>query len=223
MGRWDDVRVEDRLRELADRLHGPPRLKADLLAEARHGLQDAVEAYRNGGLSAAQAERRAVAEFGDAARLAPAYQAELAAGSLRGLAMRVLAVAGILIVAGDLTWRGSSWSDGPGPPAGYRLLSASLNGIWVTTALLAAAGLLLVAASARSTHPVLPRLARLTGFGLTATLALGVLGGAALYGWSVGLWAPARTWPPMIVGALLTSAGFLWTARAARAWLLAAR
>ena len=55
-----------RLRELAGRLHGPVRLKADLLTEARHALLDATEAYREGGLPAAEAERRAVAEFGSA-------------------------------------------------------------------------------------------------------------------------------------------------------------
>ncbi|WP_433347194.1 permease prefix domain 1-containing protein [Micromonospora sp. CA-111912] len=223
MARCDVVRVEDRLRELDDRLHGPPRLKADLLTEARHALQDAVETYQDGGLPAAEAERRAVAEFGDASRLAPAYQAELAAGSLRGLALRVLAVAGVLVVAGDLTWKGSSWSGGSVPPAGYGLLSASLNGLWTATALLAVAGLLLVAASARSAHPALPRLARLTGFGLTTALTVGVLSGGALYGWSIGLWTAALTWPPMIVGGLVTGAGFLWIGRAARSWLLAAR
>ncbi|MFI1192006.1 permease prefix domain 1-containing protein [Micromonospora sp. NPDC020750] len=223
MSRCDVVRVEDRLRELDDRLHGPPRLKADLLTEARHALQDAVEAYQNGGLPAAEAERRAVAEFGDASRLVPTYQAELAAGSLRGLALRVLAVAGVLVVAGDLTWKGSSWSGGSVPPAGYRLLSASLNGLWIATALLAVAGLLLVAAAARSAHPALPRLARLTGFGLTTALSFGVLSGGALYGWSIGLWEAALTWPPMIVGGSVTGAGFLWIGRAARSWLLAAR
>lgn len=219
-----DVRVEDRLRELGDRLRGPARLKADLLTEARHALQDAVEAYRDGGLSAVEAERRAVAEFGDPAVLAPAYQAELAAGSLRGLALRMLAVASALVVAGDLTWRGSSWSSaGPRPPASYLLLAETLDGIWLAIALLAAAGLPLAAASARWAHPTLPRLARLAGHGLTAGLGLGMLSGAALYAWSLGLWDAALTWPPMIVGGAVCAAAFLWLGRAARSWLIAAR
>ncbi|WP_431973113.1 permease prefix domain 1-containing protein [Micromonospora haikouensis] len=223
MARGDDVLVEERLRELGDRLHGPARLKADLLTEARHALQDAVEAYQDGGLPAAEAARRAVAEFGEPARLAPAYQAELATGSLRGLSLRVLAVAGVLVVAGDLTWQGSSWSGGPGPPLAYGLLSGAVNGIWLGAAVLAVAGLAVVAASARSAHPALPRLARLTGFALTVALVLGAASGAALYGWSVGLWEAARTWPPMLVGALASGAGFLWIGRAARSWLLATR
>ncbi|TDC45039.1 hypothetical protein E1258_30850 [Micromonospora sp. KC207] len=132
-------------------------------------------------------------------------------------------MAGVLVVAGDLTWQGSSWSGGPGPSAAYRLLSASVDGIWLGAVVLSVAGLLLVAASARWAHPALPRLARLTGLGLTATLVLGVATGATLYAWSIGLWEAARTWPPMLVGALVCGAGFLWIGRAARSWLLSAR
>ncbi|WP_432956685.1 hypothetical protein [Micromonospora haikouensis] len=110
----------------------------------------------------------------------------------------------------------------------YRLLSGAVNGIWLGAAVLAVAGLTVagltvVAVSARSAHPALPRLARLTGFALTAALVLDAASGAALYGWSVGLWEAARTWPPMLVGALASGAGFLWIGRAARSWLLATR
>ncbi|WP_238455218.1 permease prefix domain 1-containing protein [Micromonospora sp. ATA51] len=114
---YDGVLVEERLRELAGRLRGPARLKTDLLTEARHALLDAAEAYRADGLPAAEAERRAVAEFGSSAQLAPGYQAELAAGALRGLAVRALAVAVALMVGGDLTWRGAHWRGGPHPRA----------------------------------------------------------------------------------------------------------
>ncbi|WBB65050.1 permease prefix domain 1-containing protein [Micromonospora sp. WMMD812] len=222
MPRCDDVLVEDRLRELSVRLRGPARLKSDLLTEARHGLLDAVEAYRASGLPAAEAERRAVAEFGSPAQLLPAWQAELAVGALRGLSVRVLALAAFLTVAGDLTWRGSSWSsDGPHPPAGYHLLSQSVNGIWLGALALSVAGLLLVTLAARSAHPAGAVLARLVGAALTGLLALGVLAGAALFGWSIGLWDAALTWPPMIVGMVVVGAGYAWVGRAARAWLLA--
>ncbi|NJP32766.1 permease prefix domain 1-containing protein [Micromonospora thermarum] len=214
----DDVLVEERLRALEERLRGPSRLKADLLTEARHGLLDAVEAYREGGLPAAEARRRAVAEFGSPAQLAPAYQAELAVGALRGLAWRVLAVAAAGIAAGDLTWRGASWSDGPRPPAGYVLLSASMDWLWLAAAVLGGLGVLVAGARRRS-----PVVDRLVGAGLTGLLALGALAGAALFGWSVGLWDGALTWPPMIIGAVLVGAGFLWLGRAARGWVHAAR
>ncbi|MFC0507964.1 permease prefix domain 1-containing protein [Micromonospora costi] len=216
--------MEDRLRELADRLRGPARLKADLLTEARHGLLDAVEAYRADGLTAAEAERRAVAEFGSPAQLVPGWQAELAVGALRGLSLRVLTMASVLVAAGDLTWRGSSWSvNGPHPPARYQLLSSSVNVIWLLALALAAAGLLLVPMAARSARPELAALVRLVGAGLTGSLLLGVLSGAGLFGWSVLLWDAAVTWPPMIIGAVLASAGYLWVAGAARNWLLAVR
>ena len=133
----------------------------------------------------------------------------------------MFAVAGVLVVAGDLTWRGSSWSDGPHPPDGYRLLSASLNWIWIGALLLAVAGLLVAAASARSARPGLATLHRAVGTGLTGTLVLGVLAGAALFAWSVGLWDAALTWPPMIIGSVLAGGAYFSLARAARGWLLA--
>ncbi|SCF37179.1 hypothetical protein GA0074695_6218 [Micromonospora viridifaciens] len=219
----EGVLMEQRMGELAGRLRGPARLKADLLTEARHALLDAVEAYREVGLSPAEAERRAVAEFGSPAQLVPGYQAELAAGALRGLALRALAVAVVLMAGGDLTWRGSSWSDGPRPPEPYLLLSASVNGIWTLIAGLALAGLLLGFLAARYGSSRLARLARLVGFGLTGGLAGGVLAGIALFGWSVSLWAAALTWPPMIIGAVLAGAGWFALARATRHWLLAGR
>ncbi|MCW3815295.1 permease prefix domain 1-containing protein [Micromonospora sp. DR5-3] len=220
---YADGLVEERLRELAGQLHGPASLKADLLTEARHALLDAVEAYQEDGLPPAEAGRRAVAEFGSSAQLVPGYQAELAAGALRRLALRALAVAVLLMAGGDLTWRGASWSDGPRPPAGYLLLSAALNGIWALIAGLALAGLLLGVLAARYGSARLPRLARAVGFGLTGGLALGAVAGSAVFGWSVGLWDAALTWPPMIIGAVLVSVGWFALARAARCWLLTTR
>ncbi|SCL61552.1 permease prefix domain 1-containing protein [Micromonospora chersina] len=219
----EDIRVDERLRELAGQLHGPARLKADLLTEARHALEDAVEAYREGGLPAAEAERRAVAEFGTPAQLAPGYQAELAAGALRGLALRALAVAVVLMAGGDLTWRGASWTEGPRPPAAYLLLSSAVNGVWAVVAALAVAGLLLGLLAARHATTRLSRLARAVGFGLTGGLVVGAATGVALFGWSVHLWDAALTWPPMIIGAVVVGAAWFALARAARYWLLSSR
>ncbi|MFR9776985.1 permease prefix domain 1-containing protein [Micromonospora sp. MS34] len=222
MRAYQDVLVEEQLRELAGRLRGPARLKADLLTEARHSLQDAVEAYREVGLSRAEAERRAVAEFGSPAQLAPDYQAELAAGALRGLALRALAVSVALMAGGDLTWQGSSWSDGPRPPEGFRLLHASLNGIWWLVTALALAGLLLGILTARYRSSRLPRLGRAVGYGLTGGLMGGALAGGALFGWSISLWEAALSWPPMIIGAALISVFWVALARSARCWFQAA-
>ncbi|MEU4777611.1 permease prefix domain 1-containing protein [Micromonospora sp. NPDC023633] len=217
-GENDATTVEERLRELGAHLRGPRRLKSDLLTEARHGLLDAVDAYRADGLPATEAQRRAVAEFGSPAQLAPAYQAELAAGALRGLSLRVIALAAVAFVAGDLTWQGSSWGGSP-PPAAYQLLSASVDWIWAVAFVLAAIGLLRAGRSALRGGAA----DRAVGAALTGVLALGVLAGSALFAWSVGLWDAALTWPPMIIGAVAAAAGYLWLGRAARTWLLAAR
>jgi hypothetical protein len=103
------------------------------------------------------------------------------------------------------------------------VLSASLNGIWGLVAGLALAGLLLGFLTARYGSPRLPRLGRAVGFGLTGALGLGALAGSALLAWSIGLWQAALTWPPMILGAMLTGVAWFALARAARCWLLATR
>ncbi|WP_433315861.1 permease prefix domain 1-containing protein [Micromonospora sp. CA-269861] len=221
MARGEDVMVDEHLRELAAGLQGPARLKSDLLTEARHGLLDAVEAYCESGVPPTEAQRRAVVEFGSPAQLLPSWQAELAVGALRGLSLRMLAVAGVGMAAGDLTWRGASWSDGPRPPAGYLLLSNSVDWIWLSTLLLAAAGLLVVAASARSPRPALTLAQRAVGTGLTGLLALAMLTGCALFAWSLNLWDAALHWPPMIIGAVLVSGAYFSLTRAVRGWLLA--
>ncbi|WP_112725743.1 permease prefix domain 1-containing protein [Micromonospora noduli] len=221
MGRGEDVMVDEHLRELAARLQGPARLKSDLLTEARHGLLDAVEAYRESGVPPTEAQRRAVVEFGSPAQLLPSWQAELAVGALRGLSLRMLAIAGVGVVAGDLTWRGSSWSGGPPPPAGYQLLAASVDWIWMSALLLAVAGLLVVWASARASRPGLALAQRAVGAGLTGVLVLGIVAGSALFTWSINLWDAAAHWPPMIIGAVLVGGGYFSLTRAARSWLLA--
>jgi hypothetical protein len=75
--------IDAYLGELDRRLHGCGRFKADLLEEARDGLHDAADAYRAGGLTDEDAQRRAVADFGPAAVVARDYQAEL--GMLSGV------------------------------------------------------------------------------------------------------------------------------------------
>ncbi|MBM0235624.1 hypothetical protein JNW91_29955 [Micromonospora sp. STR1_7] len=221
MPRCEDVLVDEHLRELAVRLQGPARLKSDLLTEARHGLLDAVEAYRESGVPPTEAQRRAVAEFGSPAQLLPSWQAELATAALRGFSLRMLAIAGVGVAAGDLTWQGASWTAGPRPPATYLLLSTSVNWIWIGALLLSVAGLLVVAASARTARPGLATAQRAVGAGLTGVLVLGVLAGGALFAWSLGLWDAALRWPPMIIGVVLAGAAYFSLARAARGWVLA--
>lgn len=69
--------IEGYLSDLDRRLVGCRSTKDDLLAEARDGLHDAADAYREGGWPHDEAERRAVADFGGVDVVAGDYQAEL--------------------------------------------------------------------------------------------------------------------------------------------------
>ena len=80
--------IEDTLRQLSDQLPGGVLTRrSSLLAEARAGLQDAAEAYRETGLSEREAAERAVADFGDPAALCSDYAAQVEAGSVRRAAL----------------------------------------------------------------------------------------------------------------------------------------
>jgi hypothetical protein len=84
--------IDRYLAELSARLHGPARLKADLLAEARDGLLDATAALVTRGQRPIEAARVAVEQFGPVAAIAPAYQAELGVAQGRRTAWWVLGV-----------------------------------------------------------------------------------------------------------------------------------
>ncbi|MEV4758054.1 permease prefix domain 1-containing protein [Micromonospora sp. NPDC049559] len=206
--------VDDHLRALGGRLTGPGRRRSDLLREARHGLEDAVSAYLAAGLDPEAAQRRAVAEFGTPAELAPAYQAELAAGALRSLAARTSLVSLLLVAKADVMWRGAPWT-GSRPSTGYLLLAAALDLVWLVIGLLGVLGYAWLVWSTRGGRTGADRPARTVGQVLTAVVALGALGGVAVYVWSMGLWSAARAWPPMLVGGGLTVLAFAWIAHAA--------
>jgi hypothetical protein len=84
--------VADVVADVARRLRGPRRLRRDLLAELRDGLEDAGAGHRAAG--AAEPRRaRAVAEFGSAAEVAAACQRELTAVQARRTAVAVCVAA----------------------------------------------------------------------------------------------------------------------------------
>jgi hypothetical protein len=124
---------------LDERLRGPEAVKADLLAEARDSLDDAADSYRDSGLSAEDAERRAVEEFGPLAVVAPEYQAELAvahaATTLRTVAV-LIPLTYLLWELNRVFWIGP-WSGFNGAPTpDWYLFVARANGYvpWVITA-----------------------------------------------------------------------------------------
>lgn len=214
--------IDEYLHRLDRALTGPARLRADLLAEARDGLSDAAQAYRGTGLTAAEAERRAVAEFGSVPEIAAAYQVELAARATRRLSVRILAVWLVLASTADRMWQGAPW-DGPLPSAGYRLLSMSLTWTWAAAGGTAAMAYLWLAWTARRGRSGGFRLSRALGQGLTGWLVLGAGLGAGLFAWSLTLWDAARTWPPMLLGMAAVTLAHVWLGHAARTCLSTTR
>ncbi len=87
--------AEEYLADVMTRLPGPARHRAGIIAELRAGLLDATDAYLGAGLSAEQAGRLAIREFGDPARVATSFHAEIAAAQSRK-------VAGTLLLTGPL-------------------------------------------------------------------------------------------------------------------------
>jgi hypothetical protein len=161
------VTIDRYLAGLAAELRGPRRLKADLLAEARDSLCDAADAYQQKGLGAAAAARRAVAEFGGVAEIAPAYQAELAVAQGRRTA-RLIAAGLVGVYAGtSLAWSGyGGW------------LATGFRGLCLAGALLAALAWL----RSRSVSDGVA-FTRLLGRAALAFLGLHGLAGLGVYLW----------------------------------------
>lgn len=213
--------IEEYVDTLSRRLHGPRRQKADLVREVRHSLDDATEAYADAGLDPRDAAGRAVADFGDLDDLVPAYQAELSASSVRGLARRIAAVALLLVAGADLMWRGAPWT-GPAPPAGYRQLSSALDLLWVLCGAGATATLAFLFWRARRGRAMSVLLARTATAVLGGAAALAVVAGMAVLGWALRIWQSALTWPPTLVGLLVIVAAYVWLGVALRDCLLTA-
>ncbi len=103
--------LDAQVRELGARLRGPRRLRADLLREARAGLEDAAEAHQRRGLGAVQAQRLAVVEFGALDEVAEDFQERLVVAQGRATARLVLATFPGLLLAWDvLGAAGTGWS-----------------------------------------------------------------------------------------------------------------
>lgn len=97
--------VDDYLASLSRELRGPRRRKADLLAEARDHLTDATEAFEADGHERYDAEREAVADFGEFADVVPGYRAELAISQSRRTAMMLL----FALLIQPVVWQGGAW------------------------------------------------------------------------------------------------------------------
>lgn len=94
----DELLIADYLDRVAARLRGPRRARADLLAELRSSLDDALDAHRSPSVSPTDAARRAVAELGTPSEVAAGFEPELTARQARRLGL-ALVPAGAAVTA----------------------------------------------------------------------------------------------------------------------------
>ncbi|WP_414942979.1 permease prefix domain 1-containing protein [Amycolatopsis sp. cmx-11-32] len=181
--------IEAYISELDRRLSGSAEAKADLLTEARDGLTDAAEAYRAG---EADAERRAVADFGPADLIARDYQAEL--GLRRDIRVLWELIVGVpvLLVGWDLL-RVLSFGDwsrfGDPPPSWYHRAIGAADTVAALSPVVAVAGVIAARLLSRRTDG--PRAARFISLSVAAAVGLNLIA-VALYGGATGLLEPAR-------------------------------
>jgi hypothetical protein len=128
--------------ELDRGLHGPYRLRRDLVREVREGLEDAAEAYRGAGVDQRRAGELAVHDFGPTAAIAEQLQGELAAAQARHTALLLAFSFPALLIGWDVAWSGGvEW--GHAAPAVIRTLAA-VQDLASTAIALGAVGLLLL-------------------------------------------------------------------------------
>jgi hypothetical protein len=163
--------IDAYLTELRGSLHGPRRVRADLLTEVRDGLVDATAAYQRKGLCRQDAERAAVREFGAVDAVAPEFQAELAVAQARRTALLVLGLIAVESTVTGLAWkvaaRGVDWQ----PNAAYGAVANAVDIAGYASALVGAALALLASGVGARWLPVGARFTRATG-----VFALGVYG-----------------------------------------------
>ncbi|MFI7642054.1 permease prefix domain 1-containing protein [Nonomuraea sp. NPDC049400] len=99
------MRIDDYVAELDRALAGPHGPKRDLVVEARDSLTDTADALEAEGLDRAEAERAAVAEFGEIAEVAPGYQSELTAVAGRRLGFLLFISVPITTLMWSVMWR----------------------------------------------------------------------------------------------------------------------
>jgi hypothetical protein len=211
--------IDAYLDQVGAALPGPPRARADIMAELRSGLLDAVDARRCAGLPMAAAAEAAITEFGDPKQVAASFRPELTVTRARRLAFSLAATAppiGLLwLYAAQASQHTPPWQWTGAPPV---LLTAAAFLIAVWTALAT------VAATGRLTRwlPYRPRIA-------AATAAAGGFGAAAadllifvLLAHQLAV-APGALAPVPVAAAAIASMARLAFARRAAHGCLAAR
>ena len=176
--------VERYLAEITARLPGPREAHVGIVAELHSGLLDAADAYQSAGLAPSQAAQAAIREFGDPARVAAGFSAEIAARQARRAAV-ILLVTGPLVgllwiataLASHLGIRLTQLWHWAGLPPGLRV---TMTLVAVAAGVTFAAALLGIATTGRLTRwlPARPRRAPLAaaiaGYGAISADGLGL-------------------------------------------------
>ena len=180
--------VDEYLAELSKALPGPRRRKADLLAEARDHLADATEALEYDGLAREDAEREAVADFGELSEVVPGYRADLAVSQSRRTAVLLFAA----LIIQPIVWQEGVWSWNQDPAAAVPL-NDFLQSFVRTVGMFAIAGAVLavLAAGIGLRYPLVRKhISRVTAlFTLASAVVISLIGVAmsATSGHSPGL------------------------------------
>lgn len=177
--------VEGYLAEVAARLPGPARAHAGIVAELRSGLLDATEAHRSAGLPPSLADQAAIREFGDSARVAAGFRAEIAASQARRVAIALLVTGPLVGSLWIATAAASHLGIGLAPPWHWAGLSLgagmAINLIGVAAGVTAWGATLTIATTGRLTRwlPARPRRAptgaAVAGYGAVSADGLGLV------------------------------------------------
>ena len=196
--------LERWLARCAAALAGPPRRRAAIVEELRDGLHEATSARLARGMSAPDAARAALTEFGDPLAVAAAFAAELAAARAR-------AMTGALVGSGPLV--GLTWIAALLTSHGGMRVLVSARAAWpllpIVVGAVVLAAVLVTLATGRLSRWVPARpglvLGTAAAAGLaTVTLDLSVLGLLAFKALTAG-WAPlAGPLLPLAVTASVT-------------------
>ncbi|MEU6645379.1 permease prefix domain 1-containing protein [Saccharomonospora sp. NPDC046836] len=191
------------IRTLQRSLRGPRRARAEMVREVHDGLADAVEGYRDAGLPLAEAQFRAVADFGDPRHVAAELQAELAARYGRFAAARMAIAFPMLMLLWDQIWAGDPATAHAQATTATTLLADLIDVLSLT----AAAGSLLARArlslgARRGVDP--DRVTR--GIGFLALCTLVSIGGGSILLNLVNDWPDEGLYDtPLAIGVFLTT------------------
>lgn len=153
--------IDEYIDALGRRMSGPGRLRRDMLAEARDGLEDSTEEFVAAGLTRPEAEHAAVAEFGPVRVVAPQFQQELAVHQGRRTGLVLMVAFPCLFFAWDVLWNGVAAPPGGVPVLVYLL--ARLNDLVLLG--LAGVGAAAVLGLTRWGRRLVPSTAVVTWFG----------------------------------------------------------